>query len=73
MIHYTKFLCKNKNANWITFVHGAGGSSTIWYKQIKYFSRNRFLILDLRGHGNSNFKIRNAFEKKLNLNLVSSI
>ena len=28
MIHYTKFLCKNNNADWITFVHGAGGSST---------------------------------------------
>ena len=27
MIHYTKFLCKNKDADWITFVHGAGGSS----------------------------------------------
>ena len=24
MIHYTKFLCKNKDADWITFVHGAG-------------------------------------------------
>ena len=40
MIHYTKFLCKNKDADWITFVHGAGGSSTIWFKQIKYFSKN---------------------------------
>ena len=39
MIHYTKFISKNRSAEWITFVHGAGGSSTIWYKQIKYFSK----------------------------------
>ena len=55
MIHYTKFISKNKNAEWITFVHGAGGSSTIWYKQIKYFSKKyNLLLLDLRGHGKSN-------------------
>ena len=26
-----------KEAPWITFIHGAGGSSTIWYKQIRFF------------------------------------
>jgi pimeloyl-ACP methyl ester carboxylesterase len=38
----------------VTFVHGAGGSSSIWYKQVKEF-RNSFnvLLIDLRGHGNS--------------------
>ena len=40
MIHYTKYLSKkHQNREWITFVHGAGGSSTIWFKQIKYFSK----------------------------------
>ncbi|MDC0082801.1 alpha/beta hydrolase [Schleiferiaceae bacterium] len=39
---------------WVTFVHGAGGSSTIWYKQLKAFSSSfNLLLIDLRGHGRS--------------------
>lgn len=41
-------------AEWVTFVHGAGGSSTIWYKQIRAFSKEyNVLLVDLRGHGGS--------------------
>ena len=56
MIYYTKYVSDNSNnREWITFVHGAGGSSTIWFKQIKYFSKKyNLLLLDLRGHGKSN-------------------
>ena len=55
MIYYTKYVSDNSNnRKWITFVHGAGGSSTIWFKQIKYFSKKyNLLLLDLRGHGDS--------------------
>lgn len=43
-----------KEAPWITFIHGAGGSSTIWYKQIRFFSKHfNLLLIDLRGHGKS--------------------
>lgn len=39
---------------WVTFIHGAGGSSSIWYKQIRTFSEiYNVLLLDLRGHGKS--------------------
>jgi len=39
---------------WVTFVHGAGGSAAIWFKQIKAFkAQYNVLLLDLRGHGNS--------------------
>lgn len=39
---------------WVTFIHGAGGSSTIWFKQIRYFRQHvNVLLLDLRGHGQS--------------------
>jgi len=72
MIYYTKFLCKNNNADWITFVHGAGGSSTIWYKQIKYFLRNyNLLLLDLRGHGKSKALSLNPFKKKYTFNSIT--
>jgi pimeloyl-ACP methyl ester carboxylesterase len=53
LIAYTIY--KNKNAkDWVTFVHGAGGSSNVWFKQIRDFSKHfNVLLLDLRGHGNS--------------------
>jgi pimeloyl-ACP methyl ester carboxylesterase len=39
---------------WVTFVHGAGGSSTIWYKQLRAFRKHfNVLLVDLRGHGRS--------------------
>lgn len=53
MIYYKKYQ-KARGLPWITFVHGAGGSSNIWYKQIKPFSKHfNLLLIDLRGHGKS--------------------
>ena len=44
----------SKNAPWVTFVHGAGGSSSIWYKQLRAFKgKFNLLLIDLRGHGKS--------------------
>jgi pimeloyl-ACP methyl ester carboxylesterase len=53
MLNYT--IHKHKTATeWVTFVHGAGGSSSIWFKQVRSFSAQfNVLILDLRGHGDS--------------------
>ena len=37
------------------FVHGAGGSSVVWFKQIRAFQKEfNVLLVDLRGHGRSN-------------------
>ena len=53
MLHYTTYL-KDKSAPWVTFIHGAGGSSSIWYKQIRDFKSDyNVLLIDLRGHGKS--------------------
>lgn len=42
------------STEWVTFVHGAGGSSSIWFKQIRAFKKHfNVLLLDLRGHGQS--------------------
>ena len=44
----------NKNKDWITFIHGFGGSSNIWHKQVRQLSRHHnLLLIDLRGHGKS--------------------
>jgi len=53
MLFYTKYEL-DQDLPWVTFIHGAGGSSTIWYKQIKAFKANfNVLLIDLRGHGKS--------------------
>ena len=52
MIYYTTHLNENSTSEWVVFVHGAGGSSTIWHKQIKAFKAHfNILLVDLRGHG----------------------
>ncbi len=57
MLHFKTFLRK-ETSSWVTFVHGAGGSSAIWHKQIKDFKKEyNILLIDLRGHGKSKNKI----------------
>jgi pimeloyl-ACP methyl ester carboxylesterase len=72
MINYTIY--KNENSNqWVTFVHGAGGSSSIWFKQIRDFkSQYNVLLLDLRGHGNSNSQIKQAFKQKYTFESIAN-
>lgn len=53
MLHYRMYPNEKSN-EWVTLVHGAGGSSSIWYKQIRTFKdRLNVLCIDLRGHGKS--------------------
>ena len=53
MLHFTTYL-NNPENEWVTFVHGAGGSSAIWHKQIRQFQKDfNILLIDLRGHGQS--------------------
>ncbi len=61
MLNYTTYLNKSDKP-WVTFVHGAGGSSSIWFKQIRDFKLHfNVLLLDLRGHGNSKPKLKDSF------------
>ena len=42
----------NQKEEWVVFVHGMGGSTKTWSKQIDAFSENyNLLLLDLPGHG----------------------
>lgn len=51
---YSKTYPHPRSPEWVVFVHGAGGSSSIWFKQIKDFRKEfNVLLLDLRGHGKS--------------------
>ena len=53
MLYYKTYELDPKT-EWVTFIHGAGGSSSIWYKQIRDFKAHfNVLLIDLRGHGKS--------------------
>jgi pimeloyl-ACP methyl ester carboxylesterase len=57
---------------WMVFVHGAGGSSSIWFKQIKEFKEEyNLLLIDLRGHGRSAARLKNIWKEKYTFTAVT--
>lgn len=71
MINYTIY--KNETSvQWVTFVHGAGGSSTIWFKQIRDFQKYyNVLLLDLRGHGDSKVISKKSSKQKYTFSSIA--
>lgn len=71
MLNYTLYRSK-EDAPWVTFVHGAGGSSSIWFKQIRSFSKHfNLLLIDLRGHGASNSNLLLSNKEAYTFNAVA--
>ena len=53
-------------------MHGAGGSSSIWFKQIRSFkSKFNVLLIDLRGHGNSKPVLKDTFNPKYSFDSIT--
>jgi len=53
-------------------VHGAGGSSSIWFKQLREFKKHfNILLLDLRGHGDSQPGLKDAFDDKYTFDYIT--
>lgn len=53
MLHH-KVLTHSSSSEWTVFIHGFGGSSNVWFKQIKAFHEHfNVVLIDLRGHGKS--------------------
>ena len=72
LLNYYSYL-HTYSKNWVTFVHGAGGSSSIWFKQLRDFKKHfNVLILDLRGHGNSQPKLKDTFKTKYTFDSITS-
>ena len=72
MLNYYLYPHK-KSKEWVTFVHGAGGSSSIWFKQVRDFKKQfNVLILDLRGHGNSKPKLKDSFNPKYTFDSITN-
>ena len=54
MLNSTFYKAENNSKKWITFIHGAGGNSSIWYNQVRFFKAYfNIMLIDLRGHGKS--------------------
>ena len=71
MLHYSKHL-NSKSKLWVTFVHGAGGSSSIWFKQLREFTKHfNVLMVDLRGHGKSQKSFYRTITRKYSFSSVS--
>ena len=68
--HYTYL--NEHTTKWVSFVHGAGGSSSIWFRQIRAFRKEfNVLVLDLRGHGNSKPTIKDTFNNEYTFNAIT--
>jgi pimeloyl-ACP methyl ester carboxylesterase len=51
MLGFKKIIV-NEEAEWLVFLHGLGGNSTLFYKQTEYLSKYyNLLLIDLPGHG----------------------
>lgn len=72
MLHYITY--ENPNSTeWVTFVHGAGGSSSIWHHQLRDLSKEfNLLLIDLRGHGKSKFKFSDSLNKEYTFEAISN-
>ncbi|UJP67021.1 alpha/beta fold hydrolase [Mongoliitalea daihaiensis] len=62
---YYKTYKHASSVEWVVFIHGAGGSSSVWHKQIREFRKEfNLLLIDLRGHGKSANSFKNLFKEK---------
>jgi pimeloyl-ACP methyl ester carboxylesterase len=53
MLHHRTHVL-GEDRDWVVLVHGAGGSSSIWFRQLRaYREEFNVLLVDLRGHGGS--------------------
>lgn len=69
---YHKVYSHATSSVWVVFVHGAGGSSNVWYKQVKDFKTHfNVLLIDLRGHGKSQNVFSEVWQSKYTFEDVS--
>jgi len=69
---YHKIFPNQASNEWVVFIHGAGGSSAVWYKQLKDFNEKyNLLLIDLRGHGKSANLPKAIYDRKYTFQAVT--
>ena len=65
----------NQAEEWVVFIHGIGGSTRTWKKQIDSFSASyNLLLLDLPGHGRNAEKVIDKVDaQKLHTGIVETL
>lgn len=72
MLNHYQYL-NETSTKWVTFIHGAGGSSSIWFRQIRAFRKEfNVLVLDLRGHGNSKPVLKDAWSDAYTFDAITN-
>lgn len=70
---YHKIYSHTEDREWVVLLHGAGGSSTLWFKQIRPFAQEfNVLLIDLRGHGKSKEQFRDIIINQYSFDEVSN-
>ncbi len=69
---YYKTYDHPSSKEWVVFVHGAGGSSSIWFQQLKAFRKVfNVLLVDLRGHGKSKDALQKYYDREYTFDDIS--
>jgi pimeloyl-ACP methyl ester carboxylesterase len=72
VLHYRTYIL-DPEREWVVLVHGAGGSSSIWFRQLRaYREEFNVLLVDLRGHGGSAAVARAADAEPYTFEAVSA-
>ncbi len=71
MLYYKEY-SSSEERDWVVFIHGAGGSSSIWFNQLKDFKKHfNVLMVDLRGHGKSKDLLQKYYEEDYSFEFIS--
>lgn len=71
MLYYKEYKSSD-GRDWVVFVHGAGGSSSIWFSQLRDFKKHfNVLLIDLRGHGKSKDLLQKYYEEDYSFEFIS--
>jgi pimeloyl-ACP methyl ester carboxylesterase len=71
MLYFKQFIHAH-SSEWVVFIHGAGGSSAVWHKQLRDFQKEyNLLLIDLRGHGKSAEMPQAIWEKQYTFEAVT--
>lgn len=71
MLYYKKYN-SSEDKDWVVFIHGAGGSSSIWFSQLRDFKKHfNVLLIDLRGHGKSKDLLQKYYEEDYSFEFIS--